>query len=257
MILFIILLLIAVIAGFRSRLLTTSGAIAAFFTGVLVYLGLGLNGLLILGLFFVSSSMWSKVKSKKKQRAEEILVKGSQRDWQQVLANGGLAALSSALYYISSDPLWMLGFCITIAAANSDTWASEVGSMSKSRPYYIRTLKRAERGTSGAVSPLGTFASIVGSFLIAYTAFFLFQLQVYELLLITILGYIGNVIDTLLGAFIQAQYQCPTCGLKTERRLHCGKNTTLIKGSSFFDNDVVNFMSGFISLLIGIFILKI
>ena len=132
-----ILLLIMVIGAYRSKLLTISGAIAAFITGLLVYLGLGLKGLFILGLFFVSSSLWSRVKSVKKQKAEEMSVKGSQRDWQQVLANGGLAALMSVLYDVTSDPVWVIGFCICIACSNSDTWASEIGSMSKNRPYYI------------------------------------------------------------------------------------------------------------------------
>ena len=78
-----------------------SGAITAFVVGFLVVLGLGMKGLVILGLFFVSSSSWSKVKSANKRKAEELLVKGSQRDWQQVLANGGLAAMASGLYYLT------------------------------------------------------------------------------------------------------------------------------------------------------------
>lgn len=250
-----IVITITVVTGYKLRLLTISGAIAAFFTGVLVYAGIGFNGLIILGLFFGSSSFWSKIKNAKKQRAEELLVKGSQRDWLQVAANGGLAALTGGIYYITNDPLWMLGFCITIASANSDTWASEIGSMSKSLPYYIRTFKRAERGTSGAISPLGTLASIAGSFLIAIAAFFLLKLPFNECLLITILGFIGNLIDTLLGAFIQAGYQCSQCGLKTEKTFHCGQNTILIKGFSCFNNDVVNAISGLFSLVFGILIL--
>ena len=252
-----ILLLIMVIGAYRSKLLTISGAIAAFITGLLVYLGLGLKGLFILGLFFVSSSLWSKVKSVKKQKAEEMSVKGSQRDWQQVLANGGLAALMSVLYGVTSDPVWVIGFCICIACSNSDTWASEIGSMSKNRPYYIRTFKRAERGTSGAISPLGTFASIAGAFVIAIAGFILFDLSLQDLLFICLFGFFGNVIDTLLGAYIQAGYRCIRCGFKTERTIHCDQNTNLIKGHSFFNNDVVNFLSGFLSLIVSLLIIKI
>ena len=67
-------------------------------------------------------------------------MKGSQRDWQQVMANGGLAAMASALYYYTGAPIWLLGACICIAAANSDTWASEVGSMSKRKPIVSKRL---------------------------------------------------------------------------------------------------------------------
>jgi len=252
----LILISITVIAGYQFRLLTISGGIAAFCTGFFVYLGLGVNGLFVLGLFFASSSLWSKVKNAKKQRAEALLVKGSQRDWQQVLANGGLAALSSALYFFTIDPVWLLGFCMTIAAANSDTWASEIGSMSKGRPLFIKTLKRTDRGTSGAVSLLGTLASILGSFLIAFASLLLFQLNWNEFILVGAVGFIGNIIDTLLGAFVQAGYQCSRCSVITEKQIHCEQKTTLIKGYSFLNNDVINFLSGLLSLIIGILILK-
>jgi len=242
----------AVIMAYYDKLLTISGAITAFVVGFLVVLGLGMKGLVILGLFFVSSSSWSKVKSANKRKAEELLVKGSQRDWQQVLANGGLAAVVSGLYYLTDDSIWLLGFCICIAAANSDTWASEIGSMSKGKPISVKTFKRAERGTSGAVSLLGTFAAVVGSFLIALSSFFLFDLNVTDFSWIFLFGFLGNLVDTILGAFVQASYQCLDCRLLTEKQTHCGKKTKLIKGFHFLNNDTVNFLSGFFALVMGI-----
>jgi uncharacterized protein (TIGR00297 family) len=252
---FIVLFIIAtVILGYHSKLLTISGAGTAFVVGFLIVLGLGVKGLIILGLFFGSSSLLSKIKSTNKSKAEELLVKGSQRDWQQVLANGGLAALASALYYFTEAPIWLLGSCICIAAANSDTWASEIGSMSKANPISIKTFKRVDRGTSGAVSLLGTGAAVVGSFLIAIIAYTLFDLRVEDFYIIFIFGFIGNIIDTLLGAFVQAGYQCPNCGLKTERTFHCGQQTKLVKGFPIFNNDMVNLLSGFFTLILGILI---
>ena len=40
-------------------------------------------------------------------------------------------------------------------------------------------------------------------------------------ILFFLFGFIGNLIDTLLGAFVQAGYQCSNCGLKTEKTIHC------------------------------------
>lgn len=245
----------AVIAAYYDKSLTISGSIAAFVVGFLVALGLGVKGLVILGLFFVSSSFWSKIKSANKEKAEEMLVKGSKRDWQQVLANGGLAAVASALYDLTDASVWLIGFCICVAAANSDTWASEIGSMSKGRPINVKTFKRAERGTSGAVSLLGTFAAAVGSFLIALSSFFLFDLNITEFYFILIFGFFGNLVDTLLGAFVQASYQCLHCEVITEKQSHCGKNTKLIKGFRFLNNDIVNFFSVFFALVMGIVIM--
>ncbi|WP_394232954.1 DUF92 domain-containing protein [Niallia oryzisoli] len=248
----VFIILVTVFAGYFTRLLTISGAAAAFIIGSLITLGLGVKGLIILGLFFGSSSLWSKIKSVKKERAEELLVKGSQRDWQQVIANGGLAAISSAMYYYSNDFDWVIGFCICLAASNSDTWASEIGSMSKGRPVDVKSFKRVARGTSGAVSLLGTSAAAAGSLLVATGAFLLLHLELNELLFIFILGFCGNIIDTFLGAFVQAGYQCPHCGLKTEKMIHCGQNTRLIKGFSILNNDVVNFLSVFFILVISL-----
>ncbi len=248
------LIFMGVISGYHSKLLTISGAIAAFIVGYLITLGLGVEGLIIMGLFFGSSSLWSKVKSSNKRKAEELLVKGSQRDWQQVMANGGLAAISSTLYYYTEASLWLLGACICIAAANSDTWASEVGSMSKGKPISIKTFRRVERGTSGAVSLLGTCAAILGSFIIALAAYLIFELRIEEFYFILLLGFIGNLIDTLLGAFVQAGYKCSICGLKTEKTIHCEERTDLIKGYPFLNNDTVNFLSGFFTLIMGILI---
>ena len=94
----------------------------------------------------------------------------------------------------------------------------------------------------------------MGSFLIAIIAYTLFDLRVEHLYIIFIFGFIGNIIDTLLGAFVQAGYQCPNCGLKTERTFHCGQQTKLIKGIPIFNNDMVNFLSGFFTLILGILI---
>lgn len=249
-----VLIAVMVILGYTARLLTVSGAAAAYVVGIFTVLGLGLKGLFILALFFASSSFWSKIKSSNKRKAEEMLVKGSRRDWQQVLANGGLAAISSALYFATDDSLWLLGFCVCNAAANSDTWASEVGSMSRVKPFFIKTFKRVERGTSGAVSLLGTTAAVLGSFVIAVASYYFFHLTEGEFLFILFLGFTGNVVDTLLGAFVQASYQCSVCGIKTEKPFHCGRKTNLIKGIPFLNNDTVNFLSGLSALLLGILI---
>ena len=243
-----------VIAGYYDKLLTISGAISAFVIGLTHRFRIGSKRINYYGIFFCSSSLWSKMESSNKRKSEELLVKGSQRDWQQVMANGGLAAMASALYYYTGAPIWLLGACICIAAANSDTWASEVGSMSKRRPISIKTFRRVDRGTSGAVSLLGTCAAVMGSLLIALASYLIFELRIAEFYFILLLGFTGNLIDTLLGAFVQAGYQCPNCGLKTEKTIHCGQNTYLITGYPFFNNDTVNFLSGFFTLIMGILI---
>lgn len=168
MIIFVYLLIIfvVVVLAKKVRFLNVSGSIAAFFVGTCIALGLEYKGLLLLGAFFLTSSLLSKYKKSQKNAMEEKIAKGSERDGFQVLANGGAASMASILYIATNDALWIYLFAILIASSNSDTWASEIGSLSKKKPLSIKNFCLAETGTSGAVSLLGTVAAICGSFLL-------------------------------------------------------------------------------------------
>lgn len=250
----ILFIIVISVSGYFYKLLTWSGSLAACVIGLAVALGFEVKGLFLLGFFFASSSFWSKFKRKNKVKAEERQEKGSQRDWQQVVANGGTCALFSLLYALFPLPEFIIGFAIAIAAANSDTWASEIGSLSKHPPIFIRTLKRIETGTSGAISLLGTIAAILGSLTIALLSYYFFQLSFSFVLIIFAFGFFGNVIDTILGAFFQVVYQCEICLAEVESLKHCGTRTTIIKGHPIFNNDFVNFFSGLLAAIFGLMI---
>nr|WP_263325725.1 DUF92 domain-containing protein [Neobacillus sp. Marseille-Q6967] len=245
-------IIVTAFAGYLLKSLSVSGSLVAILVGAAIYAGFGTKGLILLGLFFASSSLWSKYKSMAKKALEDKLEKGSVRDWRQVVANGGTAAFFSIIYYFHQDVIWLIGFAVSLASANSDTWASEIGSLSKRNPVFIRTMKRTEKGTSGAISLLGTFAALLGSFLIALVSSLLFQLDYIAVIIIFLFGFIGNVIDTLFGAFYQQVYICRICGIETEKKVHCQCDTKRIKGFSLVDNDMVNFLSGLIAAVLAI-----
>lgn len=251
LIVYTIIISFTVIIGFFVHSLSKSGSLAAAGVGVSVALALEWKGLLVLGVFFVSSSFWSKYKRASKALFEEKHEKGSRRDWQQVMANGGIAALSCLVFYITDNHLWVLAFGISIAASNSDTWASEIGALSKKHPLFIGNFKRVEKGTSGAISFIGTMASVGGALLIALLCHYLFNLSINEALLIFCAGFLGNVVDTLVGAYLQAVYRCKKCQSLTEKKIHCRRPTQLFRGVAMINNDVVNVFSNFISVLIG------
>jgi uncharacterized protein (TIGR00297 family) len=252
-----LVLLFCCIAAYKAHSLSRTGAVAAFAVGLAIYYGFSLNGLILLGTFFISSSIWSKYKSSKKAVLEEKVAKGATRDWRQVLANGGTAAILGVLYCFDERSLWITAFSVALASANSDTWASEIGSLSRKNPFDIRSFKRIDRGTSGAISILGTFAALAGSFLIAVLSFWLFDLNLLSLFIIFIFGFLGNVIDTVLGAFCQQKYECSNCKIITERKVHCHRPTVRIKGLTFVDNDMVNFLSGLIAVLLTITVILV
>ncbi|WP_244440877.1 DUF92 domain-containing protein [Neobacillus jeddahensis] len=245
------------VLGYHVKSLSKSGSIAAIIVGMAVFIGFGVKGLILLGSFFASSSLWSNYKSSRKKEIEEKLAKGARRDWRQVFANGGAAVFFSVLHYFYGGWMPLIGFMVTLASANSDTWASEIGSLSRRNPLYIRTFRRIEKGTSGAISFLGSSAALIGSLFISLIGGWLFHLDSTVTILIFLFGFIGNVIDTLMGAFYQQEYICKNCGLMTEKKIHCHLETTRIKGFTFVDNDMVNFLSGFMAAIFSILIIQI
>jgi len=102
---------------------------------------------------------------------------------------------------------------VSIAAANADTWASEIGKLYRDRNVSIVTFKPIKKGESGGISLLGTLASVLGSALIAlsfsvmygFATDFGMQLVV-KSLLITLCGIIGSIADSYLSILLQGKY---------------------------------------------------
>lgn len=238
-------------AAYKKRALSQSGFAAAVFLGTVIYLCGGLLFWLSMIAFFISSSLLSFVKSNRKDAAQKLNDKGGRRDALQVLANGTPAMMAAILYYFYQQPIFLAVFATAFAASNADTWASEIGVLRSRPPVSIINFKPMTAGASGAVSPLGTGAALLGALFIALvfcvTGGLFFKLPILTpnwLLLITLGGFAGCLTDSLLGALIQAQYRCVSCGKLTEKNTHHNQTALLIKGHRFINNDMVNFLSG-------------
>ncbi|OGO30016.1 MAG: hypothetical protein A2Z16_01825 [Chloroflexi bacterium RBG_16_54_18] len=257
--------LVAAVVGataWKAGALSRSGAAAAAVTGGLIF-GLGsLAWAALLLVFFISSSLLSRMFGSRKAALTEKFSKGSRRDWAQVTANGGLGALLALAWAIGDHPTWAwAAFAGAMAAVNADTWATELGVLNPAPPRLITTFKPVERGASGGVSPLGSLAAVGGAGLIAFIALVFtpggmdsFQTALPILVVITVAGACGALFDSLLGATVQAIYFCPTCNKETERHpLHtCGTPTVLRRGWRWLNNDVVNFFASLIGALAAV-----
>lgn len=130
----------------------------------------------------------------------------------------------------------------SLAAANADTWATEIGVLSQAAPRHILTWQEVPAGTSGAVSESGLWATLAGAAFIG----FLVLLEplpggLSRAAVVTLGGIIGGTGDSILGAVLQEQRQCLTCGAMTEQTRHrCGGETLVVGGLSGVDNDTVN-----------------
>jgi len=249
-------ILIATLA-WKARALNRSGAIAAAVSGGIVF---GLGGLpwaTLLLTFFISSSALSRAFSRRKLALSEKFSKGHQRDWGQVLANGGLGALLALAHALLPNEIWpWVAFGGAMAAVNADTWATELGVLNPSAPRLITNGRQVERGTSGAISLWGSLAALGGAVLVgSFAALFRIGPNPFTLLGSIILGGLaGSFFDSFLGATVQSIYWCPSCQKETERYpLHlCGTRTIQQRGWPWLDNDWVNFGASAVGALVAV-----
>lgn len=246
------------LAAWRVKALSISGALAAFVLGMVIF---GLGGLawsILLLAFFVSSSGLSRLFSRKKKSLDEKFAKGSRRDAAQVTANGGIAGLFIIIHLILPSSLeWTwAAFAGALAAANADTWATELGVLNPTPPRLIITGKPVDRGTSGGVSLTGSLAALSGSALISFLAILFWQIGLFSdphktftfqqaliwFTWITAAGFLSSLLDSFLGATVQAMYYCPICQKETERhpKHTCGNISRPIRGWAWLNNDWVN-----------------
>lgn len=235
-------------AAMQRGALTPGGALTAVVVGTVTFtMGGAIPGLSLLA-FFLSSSVLSRYRRSEKQRLTAgVVEKGDRRDVLQVLANGGPAALFCIVYALTGKSVFYAGALGALAAANADTWATEIGLLSPTPPRDVLTFAEAAPGTSGAVSTSGLLGSLAGAGLIGMLALLEFTpVSVARAALITVGGFAGGFGDSLLGATIQERRQCQTCGATTEQLRHtCAADslegdTVVVAGISGLGNDAVN-----------------
>ncbi|MBO3799659.1 MAG: DUF92 domain-containing protein [Candidatus Brockarchaeota archaeon] len=250
-------------AMYFSKSLTPSGILASLIVGtVTLFLG-GWDCFIVLLTFLLLGVFFTKYKHAEKAPGTLAQEKGGVRTWVNVLANGGPAVLPLALEYLYGMELFTVFFLSAVCSAASDTLSTEIGLLSKSKPRLITDLsKRVEKGVSGGVTLLGTLAGLLGSLAIALvplttsmagvTGVFL-NFKDYTRLVIasSSAGFLGMLIDSFLGATVQALYVSKETGLFYEDPRKCGGECVLIKGFKRFDNNAVNFSSCLLAGVVG------
>lgn len=249
--------LIAIVA-YLARSLSLSGALSAIAMGTgFVTLGEPVWFALLIG-FFASSTLWSKWKRRHRAKAaaEAKYEKSGRRDAGQVWANGGAGLLLCVTNAIWPDQGWQLAFIGVMASVNADTWATEIGALSRTAPRSITSGKPVAAGTSGGVTPLGSAAALAGAAFIGAIAALLLAPQhaaaagigggaaaAGYVAVAAAAGLAGAFADSLIGATGQAMYRCRVCGSVTERAAHCGGATARERGFAWLNNDRVNLLS--------------
>jgi uncharacterized membrane protein len=127
-----------------------------------------------------------------------------------------------------------------LAAAQADTWGTEIGRYSRRHPRLLVGGRTVPPGTSGGVTWLGSGAGVLGALLMGSLGLLL-GLAPTVVLWRVVGGVVGTATDSVLGSTVQARYRCAGCDRELERAAHeCPKPASLSSGIRWIDNDVVN-----------------
>lgn len=241
--------LFILLVAYYLRAITFSGLLVATLLGVSLYVLGGWCSFAALVLFFILGSTVSRIGKGKKAAAHALHERKGARSIAQVLANGLPGLLFAAVYRIGANQSCQLAVLACFAATMADTFSSEIGILSKKAPISIVTRKPIQRGMSGGITLLGLFGAALGALTVSMLAIPQFGMP--GMWAVIAAGVAGSIIDSVLGATCQAKYQLGEDSQQlTERKSVNGTPLKLVKGIRWVNNDVVNFVSAFISGLL-------
>ncbi len=172
--------------------LDRGGILLAVLMGTVIFVYGGTNYLLLMLCFLLLGIATTRYEHNIKR---EMGIYEHERGWENVLSNG----LAPTIFAFLSPYIGPVPFIASLAATTSDTFASEIGVLGRGKPVSLENLKEVKPGTSGAVSMMGTIASLVGATSIGVAAVFLFSIDPLTALLVGIAGFFGSFVDTLFG----------------------------------------------------------
>ncbi|KIW63998.1 hypothetical protein PV04_08958 [Phialophora macrospora] len=297
--------LLLILRSYTRRSLTIPGILTAALTATIHALHPSALPFTLLCVFFLLGTTATKVKHEVKATLTMSSNGSSGGDGPrtsiQVLANSGCASILCAvhvwLYGIGNTaPSWcygaskedhlrdilLLGIMANYAAVTADTLSSELGILSSSQPVLITHPWRVvPRGTNGGVTLAGLLAGVGGSAAIAATSVLFLSFCVGStlngpgtFLLLTALGTIGTLLDSLLGAMLQASVvdrrtgkiiegpggvkvlvksrpKPPTQSHEHVRRTNGEESRLVNSGADILDNNQINLLMASIVSLTG------
>lgn len=201
----------------------------------------GLDGILFLLSTYFAIFAIGLVRKKRGVKQEDGEKHG--RGFVQILINGGLGTLFVILYGLFRQD-WLLAVAMVSIGGNfTDSVSSDVGTLSKEKPYDPFRRETVDPGLSGGTTRLGTTAAAVASALVSTQITYAFDSPRPVKYLFTLLVFAQSLLDTFLGSAIQVKYRCPVCGRITERATHCGAATEYHRGVRWVNNNAVNLIS--------------
>jgi uncharacterized protein (TIGR00297 family) len=256
------------VLAYKGKAIDGLGAAAGAVISFVVFIAGGFPWLLIIVAFFAISSVLTRYRYDYKKQLGSAQEKGGVRSWPNTLANGLIAGLAAVAEIVTHQDVFIVAFLGSVAAAMSDTVATEIGLLSKSKPRLIVNLRKfVEPGTSGGVTLIGELACVTSALVITAigTALGILSGGYHTLSAAALAVIFGAIIatnfDSLIGGSLQGRNKCVDCGARTEALTHHEKPTISVAGKRFLDNNAVNLIAtltgGLVSIAIFLLLLAI
>ncbi|TIA05429.1 hypothetical protein D6C82_00144 [Aureobasidium pullulans] len=251
--------------------LTPAGIAAAIVTaGIHMLHPWGVFFNLLVG-FFIAGTVGTKINHSQKATLTQSATGGvggeGARNYAQVLANSGTASVLILWHLYASQngtnlktfgltDVIPFGIAASYAAAAADTLSSELGILSPTSPVLITAPWRSvPRGTNGGVTITGLLAGLAGSVFISSLAYFTFpysgtawtgDAKFMFWVTLTAAGFSGTLLDSLLGALVQATVEDKSSGRVVEgdngKRVKVTQGGSRVqRGMDLLNNNGVNF----------------
>lgn len=200
----------------RLPLLTPAGWVHAGILGTVLWGCLGPRGWLAVVGYLLLGSLVTRLGLRRKLEQGLAEARGGRRGPENVwgsAATGALLAMAIPLAPPAWTPLLLVGFTASFAAKLADTCGSEIGKRWGRHTVLITSLRPVPPGTEGAISLEGTLASLVGSVVMVALALVLgllpgppAALTVAAAALITVVGLVATLLESVIGATAQSRY---------------------------------------------------
>jgi uncharacterized protein (TIGR00297 family) len=172
---------------------------------LLVILFAGLSWFLLLLAFYLLGGGFTRYGYAYKRKLGIAQSRGGVRGYKNVYSNSLVPLAMAICYGVYGSDIFIYAFIGSVATANGDTLASEIGQTSRSKPIMITTLKETETGVDGGVTPLGEVAGLAGSIIIGLLATGMGMAGLLGIVAGTLGGFLGTNFDSLLGATLQSK----------------------------------------------------
>ena len=174
---------------------------------LLVILFGGLTWFMLLLAFYLLGGGFTRYGYSHKAKLGIAQSHGGVRGYKNVYSNSLVPLVLAVCYGVYRNEvfneIFIYAFIASVATANGDTLASEIGETSRSNPRMITTLKETEPGVDGGVTPLGEAASIAGALIIGILAAVTGMTGPFGIVVGAICGFLGTNFDSFLGATLQ------------------------------------------------------